>query len=140
MSQSPWRGWDGTRLSWDGRGNAAQLWIDGVRFEHLHAASADEREFAFSPSGCAELEFSLHDAQGMALGAPWRVLHGVGTQPGVDQWQGPAHAMRALPEAPAMPRDALAACTAIIVPIYNSPQLVQCCIEAVLRWTHVPAR
>jgi GT2 family glycosyltransferase len=140
MTQPIWRGWDGRRLSWE-HVAAAELRIDGVRFETLRGSTDNAREFAFSPSGCAELEFTLHAAaDGSQLGAPWRVLHGTAATPGNDQWQGPAHAMRALPSPPAAQRDAGTASTAIIVPIYNSPQLVQRCIGAVLRYTHVPAR
>ena len=141
MSALPWLGWDGRCLRWDAgaAGDAADiaLCIDGVPFERVRGAA--ERAFDFAPSGCAELEFSLH-AAGAPIGAPWRVVHGKAAPPGVDQWQGAVHAMRALPARPGTARDDGAARTTIVVPIFNSPQLVQRCIAAVLRWTRTPAR
>jgi len=142
MAAQVWRAWDGRRLEWDGAAAHAaaeiDLCIDGVVFERTRR-DAPYAQFDFAPSGCAELEFSLRAGTEL-LGAPWRVLHGTPAAPGVDQWQGPVHAMQPLPPAPAAPRDSGAARTAIVVPIYNSPQLVQRCIAAVLRWTRAPAR
>lgn len=141
VQANPWRGWDGSRLAWScAAPDAAELCIDGIVFERLDAARAAHGECAFeySPSGCAEIEFTLRSARGAALGPPWRVRHGAAAAPGVDAWHGAPHALRPLPQAPAAAPSG--ARTSIIVPIYNSPQLVQRCITAVLRWTRGPAR
>ncbi len=143
-ADGPWQSWNGRRLVW--RCDIAQacapeveLCIDDIVFERvvLNPSSAlCEREFAFPPSGNDEIEFSLRAAGGMAIGR-WRVLHGRAAAAGVDQWQGPPGVMRALPPPPSGEQ---AFATAIVVPIYNSPQWVQCCIAAVLRWTSGAAR
>jgi len=132
-----WTKWDGRRLRWQPLADA-QLCIDGVRFEHL-AASDETREFAISPSGDAQIEFSLRDAQGALLATPWRVLHGRAAACGSDAWDGATHALRPLlaDDSADFPAPARAS---IVVPIYNSPQCVQSCIESVLRWTAAPAR
>jgi GT2 family glycosyltransferase len=147
-AQDLWRGWDGTRLAWDGTAARAcgdlELCIDGVLFERIGAAATMptiEREFALSPSGCAEIEFALRTPSGDLVAAPWRVLHGASAAPGADQWPGPVPALRPLAALPAEAKsDRGAARTSIIVPIYNSPQLVQYCVDAVLRWSRGAAR
>ena len=139
-----WSSWDGRRLVW--RGDAAkshctevELCIDGIVFERL-APGAGERDFACSPSGRAEIEFSLRASGGAAIGRGWRVLHGRAASAGQDQWQGTPRAMQPLPMA-ALPQWTLApATTAIVIPIYNSPRVVQRCIASVLRWTRGPVR
>src|SRR4051812_2238915 len=132
-----WTEWDGRRLSWRPLADA-ELYIDGVRFEPL-AASDGTREFAISPSGDPHLEFSLRDAQGTSLGAPWRVLHGRAARCGSDAWNGATPVMRPLPPVDGA-NAAVPARVSIVVPIYNSAQCVQSCIESVLRWTGAPAR
>jgi GT2 family glycosyltransferase len=139
-----WSSWDGRRLVW--RGDAAkshctevELCIDGIVFERF-APGAGERDFACSPSGRAEIEFSLRASGGALVGPCWRVLHGRAAAAGQDQWQGTPPAMRPLPVA-ALPKWTHApATTAIVIPIYNSPSVVQCCIASVLRWTRGPVR
>ena len=145
---SAWLGWDGRRLRW--RVDAAnvnctemELRIDGVVFERIPlVADTFARDFAFSPSGCAEMEISLHAVEGAAVMASWRVLHERAATVGVDQWNGLPRAMRSLVDAalPSPAEWAKARAVAIVVPIYNSPQWVQRCIAAVLRWTQGPAR
>ena len=137
-----WSSWNGRRLAWCG--NVAkfhctevELCIDDVVFERIAldpSAQLCGRDFAFSPSGRDEMEFSLRAAGGAVIGSPWRVLHGRAAPAGVDQWQGAAQAMRALSPVP-LPQRENASATAIIIPIHNSPQWVQCSIAAVLRWT-----
>jgi GT2 family glycosyltransferase len=115
-----------------------ELCIDGVIFERIvlnPAMRLCERDFAFPPSGRADMEFSLRSAGGAVIGSPWRVLHGKAAPAGVAQWQGAVRAMQLLPTA-ALPVWGTAPATAIVVPIYNSPALVQRCITAVLRWTN----
>ena len=145
---SAWLGWDGRRLRW--RVDAAnvncaemELHIDGIVFERIPlAAETFERDFAFSPSGCAEMEISLHATGGAAIIPSWRVRHDCAAAPGEDQWPGSSQPMRPLADAalPSPAEWAKARALAIVVPIYNSPQWVQRCIAAVLRWTHGPAR
>jgi GT2 family glycosyltransferase len=139
-----WLGWDGARLRWRidaAAGTAIELRLDGIVFERFADAAAEfEREFAYAPSGNAELEFSLHGADSVAIGPAWRVVHGRVAEPGVDQWQGAPRTMRALADVQLPPVDAWqrARDVAIVVPIYNSPELVRRCIDAVLRWTRDP--
>ena len=136
-ANSRWTGWDGRRLSWQSVPDA-ELCIDGVRFEPV-AAADEAREFPSPPSGDAHIEFSLRDAQGTLLGTPWRVLHGHSARCGSDTWSGATHALRPLP-LPDVGAATPPARVSIVVPIYNSPQCVQRCIEALLRWTPAPAR
>ena len=145
---SAWLGWDGRRLRW--RVDAAnvncaeiELCIDGVIFERIPlAAGTFERDFAFSPSGCAEMEISLHATGGAAIAPTWRVRYGCAASVDADQWSGSSPSMRPLADAalPAPAEWAKARAVAIVVPIYDSPQWVQRCIAAVLRWTQGPAR
>ena len=136
-----WQSWDGRRLIWRcdlamAHASEVELCIDDVVFERIvlnPSSTLCERDFAFPPSGNEEIEFSLRAAGGAAIGR-WRVLHGRAAAAGVDQWQGPSRGMQTLP-APPPPSWEQAPATAIVVPIYNSPQWVQCCIAAVLRWT-----
>ncbi|MDR3389389.1 MAG: glycosyltransferase [Rudaea sp.] len=137
-----WAAWNGRRLVW--RNDVArshcgevELCIDDVIFERIvpdPSIPLCEREFAFSPSGRDEIVFSLRAAGGGVIGSRWHVLHGRAAPAGMDQWQGDARAMRPLAAA-LPPRWTHAPATAIVVPIYNSPHWVQCCITALLRWT-----
>jgi GT2 family glycosyltransferase len=129
------------RIDADVPAAAVELRLDGIVFERFAYAAEYEREFAYAPSGNAELEFSLHGADGVIIGPAWRVVHGRPAEPGVDQWQGAPRAMRGLADAP-LPTVAAwerARDVAIVVPIYNSPELVQRCVDAILRWTGQPA-
>jgi GT2 family glycosyltransferase len=143
-SRTAWLGWDGTRLRWRGdAAGAAELCIDGIVFERVgpDPRGIYEREFPASPSGNEELEFSLRDATGNVIILAWRVLRGRAAAAGVDQWQGPVRAMQLLPAVvPRAARLANLPPVAIIVPIFNSPEVVQRCIISILRWTHGPAR
>jgi GT2 family glycosyltransferase len=143
-----WASWDGRRLVWHGDAakslcSEVELCIDGIVFERFAAgacAPTCERDFALSPSGRAEMEFSLRASGGAAIGPSWRVLLGRAASVGADQWTGAPRAMQALPAAALPQWTAAPASTAIVIPIFNSPQLVQRCIESVLRWTRGPAR
>ena len=106
-----WLSWDGRRLAWRGDianadGAELELCIDDIVFEHIASGVSSqlcERDFAISPSGNRELDFSLRVAGGDVIGSPWRVLHGCAAPAGVDQWQAEAPAMQPLPAAP-LPR------------------------------------
>jgi GT2 family glycosyltransferase len=140
-----WLDWDGRRLAWNGeivksQCDEVELCVDDVVFERLTVVAArTERDFPVSPSGNDEMEFSLRSTKGTVICARWRVIHGRAATAGTNQWEGTARPMRALPvsslSASVQTRD-----IAIVVPIYNSPALVQRCIESVLRWTQGKAR
>lgn len=138
-AQGHWLGWDGRvlRLHADA---ACALHLDGMLFEPV-AAGEFAREFAFSPGGGDELEFTLRDADGHDPAPSWRVRFGEAAQPGADAWPGAARALRPLADLPLAAPEILrrAPLAAVVVPIYNSPQCVQRCIAALLRHTH-PAR
>ena len=138
-AQGRWLGWDGRvqRLHADA---ACALHLDGMLFEPV-AAGEFAREFAFSPGGGDELEFTLRDADGHDPAPSWRVRFGEAAQPGADAWPGAARALRPLADLPLAAPEILrrAPLAAVVVPIYNSPQCVQRCIAALLRHTH-PAR
>jgi len=142
MAGTVWRDWDGRRLVWD-RGDAEgalELCIDGVTFARFPATAPARGEcvFEYAPSGCAEMEFTLRHPGAAPLAAPWRVVFDRAAPPGVDQWQGPLHAMRSL-ASPPLPQPGVVP-VSIVVPIYNAPQLVGRCIDSVLRYTRAPAR
>ncbi len=145
-TSSLWTSWDGRRLAWHGDAAKSlctemELCIDGIVFERFApGAPAGECNFALSPNGRAEIEFSWRASGGAAIGAPWRVLHGRVASAGTDQWTGAPRAMQLLPAAALPTWTAAPAATAIIIPIFNSPQLVKRCIESVLRWTRGTAR
>ncbi|HEX6834342.1 MAG TPA: glycosyltransferase [Rudaea sp.] len=134
-ARASWSGWDGRRLSWRCDDDAeTTLFLDDVPFRRFGAQRGDfDRNFPFSPSGRDELAFSVRANDAIVL-APWRVRHGKPAPPGSDQWTGASPAMLPLFPAPSTrePRDRA---IAIVVPIYNSPNLVARCIASVLRWT-----
>jgi GT2 family glycosyltransferase len=145
-ANSIWLEWDGRRLAWECDAakslcGEVELCIDGIVFERIAAAVAgghNEHDFAISPNGCEEMEFSLR-AGGAVVGSPWRVLHGRAAAAGVDAWEGAPRTMRPLPDV-ALPQWTQVPTAAILVPIYNSPLLAHRCIRAVLRWAQRPAR
>jgi GT2 family glycosyltransferase len=137
-----WLGWDGRVLRWrwqHGQNAQVEMCIDGIAFERLHAGESEQtRELPVSPSGNAQIEFSMRDVAGQAIGAPWRVVHGRAASSVADQWQGPSppsELQELLADAPLpllhwrMPR------VAVVVPIFNSAQLAQRCIQAISRWS-----
>jgi GT2 family glycosyltransferase len=135
-----WIEWDGRSLRWQNDASSPhELRIDGIAFERI-AATADivSREFDCAPTGSAQLTFSLSRDSGESVGAPWRVLYGQASAPGVDAWSGPA------PRLQPLARVATGAANrkpvAIVVPIFNAPELTERCIDAVIRWTTAPAR
>lgn len=140
IARSTWQQWDGGVLRLRAEAPCT-LHLDGAPFEPV-AAGDFAREFAFSPNGAAELEFTVDDADGRDLMRPWRVRFGEAAQPGVDDWWGDARALQPLADLP-LPAPEVwrpAPPTAIIVPIYNSPQCVQRCIAALLRHTPLARR
>lgn len=138
-AQGRWLGWDGRVLRLHADAPCA-LHLDGALFEPV-AVGEFVREFSFAPGGGDELKFSLYGEHGAELVAPWRVRFGEVAQPGADAWLGAARALRPLADLPLPAPEILRAAppAAIVVPIYNSPQCVQRCIAALLRYTH-PAR
>ena len=132
-----WLGWNGRFLRW--RVDAEQsiqmeLCIDGVVFERSTTAGEYVRDFPHSPSGNAQLEFSVRDGSD-AIGTPWRVVHGHAAIGTADQWHGAPPPLHPLPATPLAPADLTLPAIAVIVPIFNSPELTRRCIEAALRWT-----
>lgn len=142
-----WLAWDGSRLSWrlDGSGGipATELRLDGIVFRRYPAVQAGAQDvvcdFRYSPSGRAVSTFSLHISTEPAIELlpNWRVRCNEVAQPGSNTAMETAHGMGSLAETPVLPQVGLndIAPAAIVVPIYNSPECVQRCIEAVLRWT-----
>jgi len=116
-AQGQWLGWDGRVLRLRADAPCA-LHLDGALFEPV-AAGEFTREFAFAPSGDAEMEFSLRAADGRDPAQSWRVRFGSPAQPGVDAWQGAARDLQRLADL---------------------PQCVQRCIAALLRHTPVARR
>jgi GT2 family glycosyltransferase len=141
-----WLGWDGRQLRWRSdatklQSTQVELRLDGVPFQRF-AAGEQQCEFAYAPSGNTELEFSLYSADGAALARPWRVRRAEHAAPGIDQWHGAVRAMQALADTPLPAPEAWAHArsVAIVIPIFNSPELVQRCIDAVLRFICQPAQ
>ena len=138
MNEVTWLGWDGRVLRW--RVAAAQsaqveLCIDGVLFERIAAGGAEQaRDFPFSPTGNAEIEVGIRYADGV-LGAPWRVAHGRAAVGAADQWSGARRPLHWLPAVALPPASQRNADIAVVVPIFNSPELVRRCVAAVLRWS-----
>jgi GT2 family glycosyltransferase len=116
----------------------AQLRIDGILFERFAATGDAERDFAYSPTGNANITVSLHDPNGIEFAPTWRIRMGQEALVGTDTWSGPNSAMQAITHASA-PRGTDRA-VVIVVPIFNAAPLVERCIESVLRWTSAPAR
>ncbi|HEY7871589.1 MAG TPA: hypothetical protein VIC31_02600, partial [Rudaea sp.] len=116
-AQGRWLGWDGRalRLHADVPG---ELHLDGMLFEPV-AAGEFAREFAFSPGGGDELEFTLRDADGHDPAPSWRVRFGDAAQAGADAWQGAARPLRPLADLPLPAPEILRAAppAAIVVPI-----------------------
>jgi len=138
-----WLGWDGATLRGDiaaPANSTVELLLDGVVFEPAPPGGEFARTFAVSPSGNAEMEFGLRVA-GTPILPAWRVLHGRSCPPGVDQWDGSPGPLQPLAGTP-LPAQAASAlpAAAIVVPIFNSPRLVEACIASVLRWTRGRAR
>jgi hypothetical protein len=142
-----WLGWDGHVLQWmlgDASATAFELAIDGVAFQRFTRGddgTGFTLAFDCSPSGNAELGFTLRDAQGVPLAEPWRVRFGAAATPGHDQWTTAPAAMRPIPDAPPLPPRAwVDTPVAVIVPIHNAPASVRRCLDALVRWTPPPAR
>ncbi len=146
--RAEWLGWDSVRLRWqlraDARGvPATALQLDGVVFQRYPAVDAGMQafacEFAYSPSGQAELEFSVvRDVEAPQTISPgWKVRHGEAATAGTNAWTQASRGLAPLVATPSLPPRALAelAPVAVVVSIYNSPQCVQRCIESVLRWS-----
>lgn len=146
--RAQWLSWDGCRLRWridaiDGA-TAVQLRIDGIVFERFtvqaeSAPSTFETDFDFSPTGVAELSFSVTRDDGSTVLAPWRVRYGTSAMLTTDRLREASQPMAPLftktDKSHGRTRE-----IAVIVPIFNSPDLVQRCIAAVLRWSPASTR
>ena len=133
-----WLGWDGRVLRWrlQAQSTEVEMCIDGIAFERIQADGSEKtRELPQSPSGNARMEFSMRDAAGHAIGPPWRVVHGRAASGAADQWDGQPPALEPVPQVPLPPLPWRMPSVAVVVPVFNSPQLAQRCIQAVLRWT-----
>ena len=136
-----WLDWDGRCVRWqlvaaDGI-SSVELRIDGVTFERVGASvDVQTRDFSHSPTGNADIEFSLLNQDGVALAPPWRVTLGRAADASVPQWNGLVRAMRPIsaPAASHTRREPVA----IVIPIFNAAALVERCIESVVRWTSAP--
>ena len=142
QAKAEWLGWDGARLSWrvaNAKAAAIELRLDGIAFQRYPTAEDPQDyacEFPYSPTGLAELSFSLSVGP-TALLTPWRVQHGEAAQPGTSVPAGAVRGLARLAGTPLLPQQPLCALppVAVVVPIYNSPHCVKRCIESVLRWT-----
>lgn len=137
-----WLDWDGSSLRWrihSTRPIATQLRIDGVafqRFAETHGAADFACAFDYSPTGNAELAFTV-SADDASTGAAWRVLHGVAARRGVDQWARQPHYLAALAGTPQLPERALTQlpAVAVVIPIYNAADSLHRCLAALERWS-----
>jgi GT2 family glycosyltransferase len=140
-----WLDWNGRALHWRMTAaipTAAELRIDGVTFQRFDAAapgaSAVTCEFEFSPTGNAELEFSVGVPGSAAIiGVPWRVRFDAAAPGGLDQWQDGPRYLAPLADTPQLPRRAWSRLpdVAVIVPIHNAPDSVSRCLAALVQWT-----
>ncbi len=142
MRGASWQSWDGWHLRWwltpeTLTCKQVELWLDGVMFMRVPATLTGEYTFDLAPAGHAQMEFALRSADGVALSAPWRVLYGQAAVPNVDQWYGDCAPLQPMPDSPLPSIQAYAEIPrlSIVVPIHNGAQIVQRCIESVLRWS-----
>ncbi|HEY2395794.1 MAG TPA: glycosyltransferase family 2 protein [Rudaea sp.] len=143
-----WLGWDSRSLRWRVSCVAAttiELHLDDVVFQRYPCAPGDAEfdcTFDYSPTGNAELAFTLSGADGATASAAWRVLLGMSAQGGADQWTRQQPHLSALAGTPRLPRRALAElpAVAVVVPIYNAADSVRRCLAALERWTPASAR
>jgi GT2 family glycosyltransferase len=147
--RAEWLNWNGRVLRWRVTGDlaglpATELTLDGVVFARFPATGAGEQEFEFefpySPTGHDELRFAL-GASGAApefkLLADWDV--GLGVTATLPARSSPTLVRRLafLADTPHLPPAPLSELprVSVVVPIYNSPQSVQNCIDSVLRFS-----
>lgn len=144
MTAARWQSWDGRCLRWqvDATGTQVELWLDGVLFARLSGSPVAEIAFDIAPAGHAQMEFALRRDDGSLIAPTWRVRFGQAAVAGIDQWTGELAALQPLADAPLPDAQTLAQCApvSIIIPIHNSAQIVQRCIESVLRWSTGNAR
>ena len=140
-SRLEWLEWDGRTLRWALTATdafRAELLVDGIVFQRIESpagAHVYACTFDFSPTGNAELEFSITEsAARAAVGAPWRVRQGAQAPAGVDQWTQAPCWLAPLAGTPQLPTRALPD-VAIVVPIYNAAESVARCLAALERWT-----
>ncbi|MBS0590072.1 MAG: glycosyltransferase, partial [Proteobacteria bacterium] len=144
--RAEWLGWNGSTLRWRVSGDASglpstELTLDGVVFARFDAAAVAERyfelDFPYSPSGHDDLRFGLTAATGaesLDLLPGWNVrLSTPATSPIFSPDVSPR--LAALAGTPRLPLASFAQLprVSVIVPIHNSPQCVQNCIDSVLR-------
>jgi GT2 family glycosyltransferase len=147
IDRACWLGWDGRELRWRiaAPATACALHIDGIVFQRFAGVTAQAElacAFDYSPTGHAEVEFSVTGTDGETLAGPWRVRFGAATPPGEAQWSGPARALAPLAGTPQLPERGWAEppLVAVIVPIHNAAASVRRCLSALLRWTPATVR
>lgn len=145
-----WLDWDGCRLRWQvdaAAGTPCELAIDGIVFERFAASALPcERQFDYSPSGNAEIEFRVAvgtpGTEGQQAGSPWRVRYGESATPGSDGWTQAPPTLRPLAGTPRLPLQHWPPPNgiAVVVPIHNATDSVRRCLDALARWTPAAAR
>ncbi len=143
-----WLGWGGRSLRWRAScvtATTVELRIDDVIFQRYpcHAGSVEfDCAFDYSPTGNAELSFTLGGAGDAIAGSAWRVLLDVAAQCGVDHWTRQPPHLSVLAGTPLLPARALADLpeVAVVVPIHNATDSVRRCLVALERWTPASVR
>lgn len=147
--RAEWLGWDGSTLRWRVIGDlaglpATELTLDGFVFVRFPAGDAGAEEFefhfAYSPTGHDALRFgvAVSGAEPRSDLLPtWEVRLGTAAAPAAMLPPSPVEHLAPLADTPALPPAPLAELprVSVIVPIFNSPQSVQNCIESVLRFS-----
>ncbi len=147
--RAEWLGWNGSALRWRLAGDlaglpATELTLDGGVFARFPATDAGAQEFEFefpySPTGHDELRFGITVSGAEPpcdLLPVWEVRLGTGANPSASPPPTPIGRLTTLAGTPQLPSAPLAELprVSIVVPIYNSPQSVQSCIESVLRFS-----
>lgn len=147
--RAEWLGWSSGTLRWRVTGDlaglpATELTLDGVAFVRFPATSAGEEkfefEFPYSPTGHDDLRFGLAVSNAeppCELLPGWLVRLGANAAPPIESSPVIARRLAALSGTPVLPTAPLAELphVSVVVPIYNSPQSVQNCIDSVLRFS-----
>ncbi len=147
--RAEWLNWSGNVLRWRVAGDlaglpATELTLDGIVFARFPASAAGdsdfEFEFPYSPSGHEELRFGVAVSAAeprLDLLPAWDVRLGAAATPPARSSPAPARRLAFLADTPHLPSAPLPELpsVSIVVPIYNSPQSVQNCIDSVLRFS-----